>query len=334
MTNLSDSHSGSHSGRQFDVAIVGGGPAGLTHACYMALSGRNVILFEQAEYPRHQIGESLLPFSWEVFDEIKFSEKLRNSGFIEKYGARFFSERSQRSKIFRFSDSVNPKHPMIYHVGRDIFDEQLRDHAVSLGVQVVQPHSVKQIVKDDAGVSIDREWRAKILVRASGITTMQSMPDNYIPNAPEDNATGVYSYFKYKPKTGTILDGDILIDLFYVDDNCHVPCWAWAIPISQEVMSVGFVLRTHQFAKIKQNGLSLNEMGNKILKSLPSVVDTIENADEPLEDYRMRFNFQRVAKQIVFDREVLIGDAAGFIDPVFSSGVHIGLRSAQLSAAA
>ena len=99
-------------------------------------------------------------------------------------------------------------------------------------------------------------------------------------------------------------------------------------------MSVGFVLRTHQFAKVKQSGLSLNEMGHKILKSLPAVVELIESADEPLEDYRMRFNFQRVAKQIVFDREVLIGDAAGFIDPVFSSGVHIGLRSAQLSAAA
>jgi flavin-dependent dehydrogenase len=75
-------------------------------------------------------------------------------------------------------------------------------------------------------------------------------------------------------------------------------------------------------------------MGQKMLKSLPEVCDIIDNVDEPLDDYRMRFNFQRVAKQIVFDREVLIGDAAGFIDPVFSSGVHIGLKSARLSAIA
>ena len=318
----------------FDVAVVGGGPAGLTHACYMALGGRKVILFEQAVYPRHQIGESLLPFSWDVFEEIQFADKLKSAGFVEKHGARFYSERSHRGKIFRFANSLNPKYPTIYHVGRDVFDEMLRDHAISLGVQVIQPHAVRSVTKDKDGIPIDNTWRAKILVRASGITTAQVMPENYVPNAPEDNATGVYSYFKYTPKTGTILDGDILIDLFYVDDASQVPCWAWAIPISQDIMSVGFVLRTHQFAKIRQEGLSLNEMGQKMLKLLPEVCDIIDNVDEPLDDYRMRFNFQRVAKQIVFDREVLIGDAAGFIDPVFSSGVHIGLNSARLSAMA
>ena len=320
--------------KHFDVAVIGGGPAGLAHACYLAIAGRSVALFEQATYPRHQIGESLLPFSWEVFEGIKFADKLRNAEFVEKHGARFYSERSHRSKIFRFSDSVNPKHPTIYHVGRDVFDEMLRDHAVSLGVTVVQPHAVKDVVKDADGVTIDGSWRAKMVIRASGITTAQIMPENYVANAPEDNATGVYSYFKYTPKTETFLDGDILIDLFYVDDTCQVPCWAWAIPISKDIMSVGFVLRTHQFAKLRKEGLSLNEMGQHMLKSLPEVCSMIDDVDAPLEDYKMRFNFQRVARQIAFDRELLIGDAAGFIDPVFSSGVHIGLNSARMSAAA
>lgn len=321
--------------QHYDVIVCGAGPSGLTSAAYLAKAGLSVAVCEQAPFPRHQIGESLLPFSWRVFDDIGFSDKLKNAGFVEKYGACFHSQRSDRQMTFRFDNSVNPLFSSIYHVDRERFDQLLLDHVAGLGVTVYQPHTIRSVVKrDDGQLEIDDEFTCRLLVRASGITTQNVYPQNYVPNSPDDNATGIYSYFHYKPRSGAKADGDILIDLFYKDAAQRMPSWAWAIPISSSIMSVGFVLRTHHFAAYRRDGLSLDQLGRELLRGLPFIEAAIDNPDAALEPYRMRFNFQRVAKQIVFDREVLIGDAAGFIDPVFSSGVHIALNSARLSSPA
>ena len=122
-----------------------------------------------------------------------------------------------------------------------------------------------------------------------------------------------------------------MIDLFYENDEQTTPSWAWAIPINEEVMSVGYVLRTHVFAGYRKEGKSLNDIGQELLARVPFIQESISST-LPMEDYRMRFNFQRVSRQIVHEREIFIGDAAGFIDPVFSSGVHIGLNSARMAA--
>ena len=319
----------------YDVIVVGGGPAGLTHACYLAQAGMSVAVFEQAEFPRHQIGESLLPFSWRVFDDIGFSEKIRTAGFVQKFGATFASERSKREVTFRFSNSVNPQFESIYHVPRERFDMMLREHAKEMGVIVHQPCAVRSVEKRPDCVVINGEYTCRLLVRAAGITNAAAFPDNYVPNSPDDNATGLYTYFNYTPRTGTVKDGDILVDLFYENDAQRTPSWAWAIPLSSTLMSVGFVLRTHHFARYRRDGKSLDDIGREIMGELPFIRGALDDdGRSPLEPYRMRFNFQRVARQIVFDRELFIGDAAGFIDPVFSSGVHIALNSARLSAAA
>ncbi len=316
----------------YDVIISGAGPAGAASAAYLARAGLSVGLFEQASFPRHQIGESLLPFSWRVFEEIGVADKMRAQGFVAKYGASFHSERSKKEMTFRFSNSVSPKYESIYHVDRGVFDALMLDHARSLGVDVHQPVAVRDVEKTADGVLVNDEHTARLLVRAGGITNASVHPDQYVPNAPDDNATGVYTYFKYTPKADHKAAGDILIDLFYVDGvegGDRIPSWAWAIPINGEVMSVGFVLRTHHFARFRQEGKSIDAIGREILDSLPFIRAAVFG--EPLEPYRMRLNFQRVCRQVVHERELFIGDCAGFIDPVFSSGVHIALNSARLS---
>ena len=321
---MTDSHN------HFDVAIAGAGPAGIALSCYLKKAGHTVILFEQSTFPRHQIGESLLPFSWRVFDEIGFSEELKKLNFVKKFGAWFHSERSKSSRRFLFEDSLNPVFESICHVDRAKFDDSFLSYAKHLGVVVRQPESVREIEKNDGLVKINGIYTARVLARSSGIGTATVYPDNYVRNSDDDNATAVYSYFKYSPKTNTQRDGDILIDLFYENPDQKVPSWGWAIPISDSTMSVGFVVRTPSLVKFRGEQ-TLDLLGRSLMKLCPKISEVVACDNSPLEQYRMRHNFQRVAKNQVFDQEILIGDAAGFIDPVFSSGVHIALNSARMA---
>ncbi len=320
---------------QFDVIICGAGPSGLTLSCYLSKAGYSVAIFEQAQFPRHQIGESLLPFSRKIFQEIGFEEKLDISSFVKKYGACFYSEKSKTEKVFSFKNSLNPKYDFIYHVPRDEFDHLLLKHAIECGVHVLQPCKVDSVEKSFHKVTVNNSFTANLLVRACGIPYSQYHPENYIVNNPEDNKTALYTYFHYHTDNIPIPHadskeyrlGDILINLFYEEKEL---CWAWAIPLSKTLMSVGYVLPSHCYAKYRSNNLKLSEIG-KILLNKNERLKKLLNDETPIEPYHLKFNFQRVSKNIAFDRELYIGDTAGFIDPVFSSGVHLGLNSARMA---
>ncbi len=325
----------------FDVAICGAGPAGTALACYLAKADYRVALCEQASFPRHQIGESLLPFSWQIFKDVGLDAKLDSLGFIKKYGASFHSQRSERRCRFFFEESLNPQYNHIYHVARDRFDEVFLNHARSLGVSVFAPYRVQNIQKTPERVYFDAMLSCDLMVNASGIGNLSRHPELYVANDDADNRTALYSYFAYDAAKPSYLDGDILIALFYdelfsdflpADHGNRIPNWAWGIPIGPDVMSIGFVMHTKSFGYLRKRGESLDQIGDLFMERLPAV--RAITSGRPKEPFRLKFNFQRVARSIVFDRELLIGDAAGFIDPVFSSGVHIGLNSARLAAQA
>ena len=313
----------------YDIGISGGGPAGTVLASYLARAGLSVVLFERQSFPRHQIGESLLPFSLEVLQDIGLS--ARELPFIKKHGATFHSERSLLQQRFSFKDSLNPAQTYAYSVERSEFDQFLLNHAIRQGVEVRQPVAVDELVAVESGFTVNGSTRCRFFAHATGQAHRKKAPELYTTNRPEDRLSALFAYYPSRLSPQESNFGDVLINLFY-DDQCPRPQWGWVIPISHKVLSMGFVVNSEQFKsqmKSVQNHQSL--MDAFLAKN--TFYQPLLHSKTPLDGIHFRHDFQRIPKQITFDRQLLVGDAAGFIDPVFSSGVHLAFTSAKLAAA-
>lgn len=323
--------------KTFNALIVGGGPSGAICASYLAKAGLNVAIMEQANFPRYQIGESLLPWTRQIFEEIGFDAVCRQQGLIVKRGAIFHSERTGTSKNFDFSESLNPAYATAYTVDRRQFDELLLRHAESLGATILQPCRFESADRNSAGYVVNSSqgpFATELLIMAAGTATKSLFPSRYLPNRPSENRSAVIGYFP-APKDGPYhhLFGNISINLFYLDAGQRQPYWSWATPVSQSEISLGFVLPTADWQKLKVEHKSDDEVLSRLLSASPFQRQFIRNAPlKPLRPVQYRVNFQRIPTSIVGDHLLFVGDAAGFIDPVFSSGVHLGAVSAQLAA--
>src|SRR3954451_276098 len=161
----------------YDVAIVGGGPAGSTAATLLARAGRRVVVFERDKFPRFHIGESLLPFSMKAFDRMGLHEKFRQAGFMKKFGGEFFSACRDEGVKFYFKDGYGSQTEFSYQVTRADFDKLLLDHAAESGAEVCEQTSVNKVDFSDDGAAIEitpkgngaaREIRARYVIDASG----------------------------------------------------------------------------------------------------------------------------------------------------------------------
>ena len=159
----------------YDVAIIGGGPAGSTAATLLARAGRRVIVFEREKFPRFHIGESLLPFSMKAFSRLGLHEKFLRAGFIKKFGGEIVGACSETGTKFYFKDGYRSQTDHAYQVTRGDFDKVLLDHAAECGAEVQEQTSVDrvQFSKDDVELTVkcngsSRSIRARYLIDASG----------------------------------------------------------------------------------------------------------------------------------------------------------------------
>src|SRR5207249_8937019 len=129
----------------YDVAIIGGGPAGSTVAALLARAGRRVIVFERERFPRFHIGESLLPFSMKAFTRLDLHEKFLRAGFIKKYGGEIVGACSETGTKFYFKDGYRSQTDHAYQVTRGDFDKVLLDHAAECGAEVNDQTSVDRV---------------------------------------------------------------------------------------------------------------------------------------------------------------------------------------------
>src|ERR1043165_5889826 len=167
------------SSTMYDVAIIGGGPAGSTAAALLARAGRRVILFEREKFPRFHIGESLLPFSMKAFTRLGLHEKFLKAGFLKKYGGEIMGADSDTGTKFYFKDGYRSQTDHAYQVTRGDFDKLLLDHAAETGVEVHEQTPVEAIEfsNDDVALSVRSDGssnsiRARYLVDASGRTSL------------------------------------------------------------------------------------------------------------------------------------------------------------------
>ena len=317
---------------QTSVLVIGGGPAGSTAAAMLARQGVEVTLLERERFPRDHVGESLLPASMPVLEELGVLGVVQDAGFVPKFGATMSWGRDRTPWSWYFGET-NAKYPHSYQVWRPLFDQILLENSRSLGVDVREGHRVVEVIWDGkraAGVRFRKEdghtgsIRADFVVDASGQAGLLSRSldlrrwDTFFQNL------AVYGYFIGGRRLPAPDDGNIFIESYEHG-------WLWTIPLNNGWNSVGVVADSETGQRlIAKHGLK-GFFDSQIVQA-PYTSGLLTGADLASGPSIVK-DWSYVCDPLTGDGYVLAGDAACFVDPLFSSGVHLALMSGVLAAA-
>jgi flavin-dependent dehydrogenase len=315
-------------GNLYDVAIIGGGPAGSTAATLLAKAGRRVIVFEREKFPRFHIGESLLPFSMGTFDRLGVREKL-DVAFMPKYGGEITAACGTKGAKFYFKDGFRSQRDRAYQVTRSDFDKLLLDHSRENGAEVREETEVTKLEFGDDRVNIAIEAAdgkkstidARYLLDCSGRQTILGTMFNLKQTYDHLQKFSVFAHYDNVDRYPG-LDGTLIRMVRGLDR------WFWTIPLTETRTSVGVVMDTAAFRKAK---LAPELALEKLIAEQPLMVERMKNATRVTPVYSAS-DFSYRNTRLDGDRWLLAGDAAGFIDPVFSSGVFLAIMSAERAA--
>jgi len=309
----------------YDVAIIGGGPAGSTAAALLARAGRRVIVFEREKFPRFHIGESLLPFSMKAFSRLELHEKFLRAGFLKKFGGEIFGACSERGTKFYFKDGFRSQTDHAYQVTRADFDKVLLDHAAECGAEVHEKTSVDRVEfsKDDVELAIRRNSsshsiRARYVIDASGRTSVLGRQFKIKTTYDHLQKLSIFAHYDGVWRAEGI-DGTLTLLIRGIDR------WFWVIPLTTARTSIGIVLDKEVF---RQSKLRTEDFLEQALAEQPIIAKRMTHARRASEVY-LEADFSYRSARLQGDRWLLAGDAAGFIDPIFSSGVFLAVFSGE-----
>ena len=312
----------------YDVAIIGGGPAGSTAAALLARAGRRVIVFEREKFPRFHIGESLLPFSMKAFTRLGLHEKFLRAGFMKKFGGEIVGACSESGTKFYFKDGYRSQTDHAYQVTRGDFDKVLLDHAVECGAEVHEETSVDraEFSNDEVELGIKcngsfHSIRARYVIDASGRTSVLGRKFKIKKTYDHLQKLSIFAHYDGVWRAEGI-DGTLTVLIRAIDR------WFWLIPLSAERTSVGVVLDSEAFRNSK---LRAEDFLEQALSEQPIIAKRMTDARRVSQVY-VEADFSYRSARLHGDRWLLAGDAAGFIDPIFSSGVFLAVFSGELCA--
>ena len=312
----------------YDVAIIGGGPAGSTAAALLARAGRRVIVFEREKFPRFHIGESLLPFSMKAFTRLGLHEKFLRAGFLKKFGGEIVGACSESGTKFYFKDGYRSQTDHAYQVTRGDFDKVLLDHAVECGAEVHEETSVDQVEfsndEVELGIKCNGSFhsiRARYVIDASGRTSVLGRKFKIKKTYDHLQKLSIFAHYDGVWRAEGI-DGTLTVLIRAIDR------WFWLIPLSAERTSVGVVLDAEAFRNSK---LRAEDFLEQALSEQPIIAKRMTDARRVSQVY-VEADFSYRSARLHGDRWLLAGDAAGFIDPIFSSGVFLAVFSGELCA--
>lgn len=328
----------------YDVGIIGGGPAGSSLAAYLAKNGVRCVVYERETFPREHVGESLVPSSTRVFKDLDFLSVMEELKFPHKYGAAWTSVEGG-NKYDHDWDGLEPdchvdiafaerEQPGIdqnytYHVDRGKFDKALLDHAEKLGATVRQGVSVRDADFSDPSMprltiqadGKDETVSVRIVVDASGRRTMLGNRLKLKVMDPVFNQFAIHTWFEgFERPAGR--QGDMIFIHFLPISNS----WVWQIPITDTITSIGVVTQKKNFSKGKADR---EQFFWDCVASRPELYQGLKESEQmrPLKD---EGDYSYGMREICGDGWVMIGDASRFVDPIFSTGVSIALNSARL----
>ena len=314
------------------VIVIGGGPGGSTAATLLARQGFDVTLFEREIFPREHVGESLLPASIPILENLGVIEEIEAAGFTPKYGATMVWGRDPEPWSWHFAET-NASYPHAYQVWRPTFDQMLLNNAERNGVTVRQgwrvvdasvesaePPTLRVESDDGATEAVEADW----IVDASGQNGFLATRLNLRTNDEFFRNLAVYSYFRGADRLPEPDAGNIFIEAYEHG-------WSWAIPLPDDVMSVGVVVDAAWGAS-QLSGQPPEDFYRGQLSLTGRTAAMLVDADL-IDDARVIRDWSYTSQRLVGDRFILVGDAACFIDPLFSSGVHLAMSSAVLASA-
>ena len=314
-----------------DVVVIGGGPGGSTTATMLARQGWQVLLLERERFPRDHIGESLLPASIPVLEELGVLPAVQEAGFLRKWGATMVwgTDRTPWSWYFR---ETNQQYPHSYQVWRPQFDQLLLDNSRAHGVEVREGHQVVDVLFEDGracGVRYTADGatgmaRARFVVDASGQGALLGHKlqlrrwDAFFQNL------AVYGYFAGAQRLPAPDDTNIFIE-------SYAHGWFWHIPLHTGWTSTGAVVDS----RTGQEGIRRTDPRRFLMEQVaqaPRTAQMLGEATLASGPFVIR-DWSYISDEVVGDGYILVGDAACFVDPLFSSGVHLALMAGVLAAA-
>jgi halogenation protein CepH len=323
----------------FDVVVIGGGPAGSTAATLVALQGHQVLLLEKERFPRYQIGESLLPLTVHgICPMLGVQDEIRQAGFVPKFGGVFRWGTREEPWHFTFGtvrDLEKAGAGYAYQVERSRFDQILLNNARRRGVDVRERHTVLQPLVDDGRVTGvrfaderggERTVRARFVVDASGNASPLHRHVGQRVHSEFFRNVALFCYFQDAGRMPGDQAGSVLSAAF--DQG-----WFWFIPLSDTLTSVGAVIAREHAGSLQQDHESVMRAFVDACPLIGKLLSTATRVTEgPYGRFRVRQDYSYTNSQFWRPGLVLVGDAACFIDPIFSSGVHLATYSALLAA--
>lgn len=319
------------SAEKYDVIVIGGGPAGSSVANFLVRQGREVLLLEREKFPRFHVGESLLPAAWDLWDDLGVTEEIDNAGFVVKQGVNFAFGPDKNITLLTREFPEYFQRPYTYHVERAKFDEILLRKAESLGVDVREGWLVKDVIMEgDRAVGVvagpmggeAQPFHASVIVDATG---RDCIIGRKLGMHRDDTVLNKISYWTHiRGGYREILDSSCRTDIQTIDDG-----WIWYIPLADDIVSVGPVLDTKKIKSWPEK--TPQDRFDRAISECECISKWMEGSTQ-IKPIQVVSNVSYLNEKFVGDGYILIGDASMFIDPVFSAGVTLAMRSAKFAA--
>ena len=320
-----------HRDNSCDAIVIGGGPAGSTAAAVLASKGRRVVLLEKEKFPRYHIGESLLPYTYFPLQRIGLIDRMKASHFPKKYSVQFVSSDGRASQPFYFFTHLKHEAAGTWQVLRSEFDQMLLDNARAKGAEVREETMVREMLRDNGAVTgvraVDKKgetlgFHAPITIDASGRDSFALTRTGWKVRDPYLNKIAVWTYYQGALRDPGLDEGATTIA--YLPEKG----WFWYIPLPEDIVSVGAVAEktylyngTRDLSTIFHHEVANNAWVHRHLAP-----------GRQTGPYRVTGEYSYRSRHCAADGLVLVGDAFAFLDPVFSSGVFLALRSGELAA--
>ena len=322
----------------YDLIVIGGGPAGSTVATLVAERGHRVLLLEREAEPKFKIGESLIPATYWTFKRLGMLGKLRASHFPQKYSVQFYSRTGKASSPFYFFQTNPHESAVTWQVLRSEFDEMLLDNAKEKGAEVRRGVGVREVLFDGdiaTGIVTQRSdgtretLKATVIVDSTGQRSLIGRQLDLNTVEPNLKMASLFTHYEGGYRDEGVDEGATLILHTAEKDS-----WFWSIPLPYDRTSIGVVGELDYLLQNRRdaNGrLDTQQVFTEELEKCPALKQRLEGAKQlfPIQTTK---DFSYRANRIAGNHWVLVGDAFGFLDPVYSTGLFLALKSGEMAA--